>query len=291
MSNAAAGKHWYNNGIEQKYFSECPEGWKPGRLPISEETRRKHIENNGMHNMTEEQKQARLDKIKAFRENESLEHKKHKSEAISAATKGKHEGRQPWNKGKKGVQKAWNKGIKMGKPSWNAGVKMSDDARKHMSEAQKGKTAWNKGKHYHFSEEFIKERAQKEYETKKKNNTFNTSAPEELYYSYLKEKYGEENVKRQYSDSRYPFRCDFYISSEDLFIELNLSWTHGGKLFDINSSDDLEKIERWKNKAQTSDFYKNAIETWTVRDVIKYNTFIKNNLNFKIYYNEGELYE
>ena len=28
---------------------------------------------------------------------------------------------------------------------------------------------------------------------------------------------------------RYPFACDFYISSLDLFIECNYHWTHGGK--------------------------------------------------------------
>lgn len=29
---AATGKRWYNNGTEEKYFADAPEGWNPGRL-------------------------------------------------------------------------------------------------------------------------------------------------------------------------------------------------------------------------------------------------------------------
>lgn len=291
MSKAALGKHWYNNGVEEGYFIECPEGWVKGRLPVSDATRKKQSENSGMRKMTPEQKQIWLDKRRIFNENESLEHKKHKSEAISKAAKGKHLGKTPWNKGKKGIQKAWNKGIKTGKPSWNTGVKMSRKAKEKMSKAHKGKTPWNKGQKYQLSEKVKASMLQKEYETKRLNNSFNTSSPEEIYYNFLCEKYSKEDVIRQYKDERYPFQCDFYIKSEDLFIELNLSWTHGGKLFDKNSLQDIETLNRWKEKAETSEYYKNAIETWTVRDVNKYNTFIQNNLNFKIYYKEQDLYE
>lgn len=256
MSKAAAGKHWYNNGVEQKYFSECPEGWKAGRLPISEETRRKHVENNGMHNMNEEQKQSRLDKIKAFRENESLEHKKHKSEAISAATKGKHKGREPWNKGKKGVQKAWNKGKRLGP--------LSEEKRANI--------------------------LAKQHETKKRNNSFNTSSPEDNYYYYLCEKYSKEDVIRQYKDDRYPYSCDFYIKSKDLFIELNLTWTHNDHPFDKNNAQDLKILERWKKKAETSDYYKNAVYVWTDLDIRKQKTARENKLNYKTIYLK-DLYE
>ena len=63
---------------------------------------------------------------------------------------------------------------------------------------------------------------EKEYQTKKEHGTFNTSKPEENYYEYLKTIYDETDVIRQYKDKRYPFCCDFYIKSKDLFIELNL---------------------------------------------------------------------
>ena len=29
---ASKGKTWYNNGFEERYYYECPEGWKKGRL-------------------------------------------------------------------------------------------------------------------------------------------------------------------------------------------------------------------------------------------------------------------
>ncbi len=60
--------------------------------------------------------------------------------------------------------------------------------------------------------------------TKRANGTFNTSKPEDAIYKILLDNFGEEDVIRQYRDEcRYPFNCDFYIRSLDLFIELNLS--------------------------------------------------------------------
>lgn len=129
------------------------------------------------------------------------------------------------------------------------------------------------------------------YAKKTLNKSFNISNPEKDYYNYLVEKYGKENVIRQYYDKeRYPFNCDFYIKSLDLFIELNLHWTHGGKLFTA-SEEDLRLLKHWKDKSINSKFYKAAIETWTKKDVEKYTYFISNKLNFKIIYNIKDLYE
>jgi hypothetical protein len=47
----------------------------------------------------------------------------------------------------------------------------------------------------------------------------------------------------------------------------------------------------WQEKAKTSKYYENAIVTWTVRDVAKIATAKANNLNYKIYYEESELFE
>ena len=129
----------------------------------------------------------------------------------------------------------------------------------------------------------------KQYETKKRNKSFNSSSIEDNYYDQLVEKYGKDDVIRQYSDERYPFACDFYIKSLDLFIELNLHWSHGGHLFDETNSEDMIKLNRWQEKAKTSDYYKNAIQTWTVRDVAKHENAIRNNLDYIVYYDESEL--
>lgn len=125
-----------------------------------------------------------------------------------------------------------------------------------------------------------KEAQAKIQETKRKNNTFNKSASEDFSYKLLLEKYND--VIRQYKSELYPFNCDFYIPSLDLYIECNYHWTHGGHLFDKNDINDLEKVNKWKRN--NSKFYNNAINTWTVRDVEKCNIAVKNNINIKYFY-------
>lgn len=113
--------------------------------------------------------------------------------------------------------------------------------------------------------------------SKRKNGTFNTSKPEEKLYEILKAKY--PNVKRQYSDDRYPFACDFYIPDKDMFIELQLFWSHGKEPF-IGTEKQLIKLNEWQEKTKISTFYKNVIETWTARDPLKRETAKKNDLNY-----------
>lgn len=133
--------------------------------------------------------------------------------------------------------------------------------------------------------EFVRHKQQKQYETKKKNGTFNTSIPEQKLYNKLKLKFPD--VIHQYKDNkRYPFICDFYIPSKDLFIELNFHWTHGKEPFDKNNKNHLEILEKWKLK--NNKFYNNAIYCWTLLDVKKLETFKKNKLNYKIFYKESK---
>lgn len=118
----------------------------------------------------------------------------------------------------------------------------------------------------------------KQIETKRKNNTFNSSNEEEELYLYIKEKF--PNVQRQYKDSiRYPYACDFYIPELDMFIEYNGTWTHGKHAYDYTSIEDKAVLERWKKK--NTKYYNNAIKTWTIRDVEKRNKAKENNLKFK----------
>ena len=132
---------------------------------------------------------------------------------------------------------------------------------------------------------------EKEFKTKKLNGTCNTSKQEEIYYKRLIKWYGENNILRQYRDERYPYYCDFYIISKDLFIELNLNWTHGGHPFNANDEGDIAKFTEWQEKAKTSKYYENAITTWTQRDVGKIATAKANKLNYIIYYKESDLFE
>lgn len=120
----------------------------------------------------------------------------------------------------------------------------------------------------------------------------NVSQPEEDFYKYLCKKYGEEDIFREYNeDTRYPFRCDFYIKSIDTFVELNLYITHGIKPY---AADDLECIKYlniYKERAKTQSIYYSVIDNWTVRDVIKIKTAKDNNLKYIMYYKNDNLYD
>lgn len=118
----------------------------------------------------------------------------------------------------------------------------------------------------------------KGYLTKKANNTFNTSQPEEELYLYIREKFPD--VERQHRDAkRYPFMCDFYIPSLDYFIELNAHWTHYTHPYDPYNIEDQKKVEEWKSKHTR--FYDLALRCWTISDPKKRNIAKKNNLNYK----------
>lgn len=143
---------------------------------------------------------------------------------------------------------------------------------------KKGQKSWNKGQK--GLQHWLVDTSKKRYETMKRNHTFNTSKPEEEMYKKLCEEYGVENIRRQYKEERYPYACDFYIPSEDLFIELNFHWTHGGMLYEENNPQCQEKLKEWEEKAKTSKYYLDAIITWTIRDVNKRRCAKKNNLNY-----------
>ena len=129
-----------------------------------------------------------------------------------------------------------------------------------------------------------KEVVKKRENTKRKNHTFNTSKGENESYKLLKEKYID--IKYQYKSKVYPFYCDFYIPSLNLYIECNYHWTHGGKPFENIEEDNLI-IKKWKEK--NTKFYDNAINCWTIRDVKKRNTAKENNLNYIEFWNIEEL--
>lgn len=304
-------KKWYTNGQIQVLSEVCPEGFNPGRLPVSDETRKKHSENNAWKKMSEEQKQKRAEKISSTIQSRTDVEKQEYSKKMSEARKGKGLGIEPWNKNKKGLQIAWNKGLVMSdefkQKVKNGLTKLTPEQKikksENLSKSLKNRAPWNTGLTKEtnktmktisekntglWTEEYKQNYLKKSYDTKKKNGTFNTSGAEEKYYKSLVDIFGAEDVVRQYRDNRYPFNCDFYIRTLDLFIELNITWTHGGKLFE-NTKEDLLKLEQWQDKAKTSDFYLAAIETWTKRDVEKFRVAKENNLRYKVFYKEADL--
>lgn len=132
-----------------------------------------------------------------------------------------------------------------------------------------------------------KESKLKEYQTKKKNHTFNTSKIEKELEIELRKTF--PNLKTQYRSEDYPFACDFYIPSLDLYIEYNGTWTHGSHFFDENNEDDLKILELWKNR--NTEYYKIAINVWTKSDRLKLKTAIENNLNYIAWFNQEQAYD
>lgn len=227
-------------------------------------------------------------------------------------------GHQSWNKG---LTKETNKTLqeigekvsqaRQGKSSWNKGKKSSLETKLKLSTTRKELysngtlKSWNKGLTKQTDDRLMKmslkalgrpcmvddweSAKKKEYETKKRNNSFNISKPEKELKLKLIELFGEDNVLSQYRDDRYPFNCDLYIKPLDLFIELNLYWAHNTHPFDEQNLKDLEILNLWKIKSISHKQYEYAIKVWTITDPNKKNIAIKNNLNYLSIYNLSKI--
>lgn len=259
MSN----RSWYTNGIDelQVFNGEVPpEGFYKGRKPITEETRKKISASQKGH------------PIYRKTTNKGMIYSEQACKNMSDAKKRFLKEHPDWISPTSFVK---------GQEPWNIGIPMREESKRKLSQSNKGRV---------LSEEKRLQKIQAEYATKKKNHSFNTSKSEDRVYNKLVAKFGTDNVIRQYRDeNRYPFYCDFYIKSDDLFIECNFTWSHGGHLFDCNSVEDCAKKEIWKEKAKSSKYYELALKVWTERDVIKHETIIQNNLNAYVAYKEVEI--
>ena len=119
---------------------------------------------------------------------------------------------------------------------------------------------------------------QKVNKTKRKNNTWVQSKAESCVYNILRRFFEKGDVLCQYRSDIYPFNCDFYIKSLDLYIEYQGMWTHGLHPYNPNNIDDVNLVNKWKS--YNKDFYNNAIYTWTISDPNKRNIAKVNNINF-----------
>jgi len=131
--------------------------------------------------------------------------------------------------------------------------------------------------------------------TKKKNGTLNSSKDELKSYELLKQIYPD--VIHHYKDNdHYPFNCDFYIPSLNLYIECQYGQFHHKRPY-LGTKQDLKDIEILKENAKRIHQEKNVIksrydveiETWTIRDVNKRNIAKQNNLNYIEFWNIKEL--
>ena len=130
-------------------------------------------------------------------------------------------------------------------------------------------------------------RLAKAEQTKRRNKTFNKSSYEEYLYARLLDNFCANDIHRQYQDTRYPYRCDFYIKSLDLFIEVNLHWTHYTHPFDAGCTDDVAQLEAFKLKNTKG--YNKLIEVWSIRDPEKRNAAINSKINYRVLYNKNDI--
>lgn len=241
-------RRWYNNSIKEILVYDdkpIPEGFVPGRLPLSDEHKQKISK-------------GQLGREGGFKGKHHTEESKQKTSKtlLDGYASGRiiHKEQVVWNKGLTGVQVAWNKGI-----SYYETHSIED------------------------KEKMI----EKIFDTKRKNHSWNTSKPEEEFNDFLVNLFSKEDVIRNYSDERYPTRCDFYIRSLDIFIELNLHPSHFTHPFDNSNVEDIEYFA--KLKESNDRWSKMILDVWGDRDIQKLNIAKKNKLNYYTCYSNEEV--
>lgn len=184
-------------------------------------------------------------------------------------------------------QKARLTCIELYNTPWYASTQECKDRRKKTCNKLYGADHYSQSEERKLREPDIQK---KRLETMRENNSFCKSSFEEKVYQLLLLKFSEQDIMRQYKNEDYPFACDFYIKSLNLYIECNGHWSHGkfkGKILgSFNNSDPehLSILNIWIEKAKKSKYYANAVHVWTDLDVRKLETFKKNKLNYKIFW-------
>ena len=285
----------YTNGVENKMFlpGTQPDGWYQG---VSDSyklaNRLSHI---GQHSLYDGKSEQEIESIKSkisnARKNYFSNDENRKKQSDLMKRKYAEDDFRQMHLNAVQSESTKRKISESGKKVWES---YSEDERQNrISSIRQGwinnnssEKVSEKFKRYWMSEEY----KQKRYNSLKENNSFNSSNLEDEYYNYLQTIYNEEDIIRQYTDDRYPFNCDFYIPSEDLFIECNYHWTHGGKPFNPQDDDCRQTLLEWQEKSKTSKYYENAINTWTVRDVKKLQSLNQKNLNYIIVYDKDIVY-
>lgn len=120
-------------------------------------------------------------------------------------------------------------------------------------------------------------------------SVFKNSKSEMIVFYELIKKFGKDDVYFQYGkhpyDKRYPYNCDFYIKSLDLFIEMNLYYSHGNHWFDSSNHDDCLRVKH----LQQTDKRRNrvAVDTWVRVDVEKRNKAKSENIKYLVFWDSS----
>lgn len=132
----------------------------------------------------------------------------------------------------------------------------------------------------------------KRLQTSKKNKTEGKSNIEKEIFNILKSKFSDTVF--QYYSKLYPFKCDYYIPSLDLYIEYQGFWHHGNEPYKNTPEHNLI-LDSWISKSNNSNKLKNqysdAIYIWTKRDPLKRETAKLNNLKWIEFFTFNEFIE
>lgn len=259
-------KHWYTNGsIDKKFYDTdtIPEGFIKGRTNYGSFTKGTKWITNGAVQKCIKASEPLPNGFRYGKLPDSITHKQNLSKALKGRV----------------FTEEWCNNISKGHKTAEYKQKVEQTC----LEKYGVKNPFNKPDV--IAKVHSKEMIQRQNATKRKNNTFNSSKAEDKFYEYLLTIFKETDIERQYSDERYPFACDFYIKSLDLFIECNFHWTHNDHWFDPTNIDDLQLLDKWKAKRKR--YYNIAINTWSISDVKKYAYSKK--LNYIVLWNQSSM--
>lgn len=122
------------------------------------------------------------------------------------------------------------------------------------------------------------ESIRKTNQTRIVNGTTNYSKSEnEFYHKLLLLGFDKDDIIHHYMSNKYPFNCDFYIKSKDLYVEYQGHFTHGYEPFDENNEEHLKYLIDMQDAGKD-------MSTWFKRDVNKLNVAKKNKINLLLVY-------
>lgn len=301
---------WYNNSIKEiqvKSSEPIPEGFVRGRLPkpkridtlkkivSKEELYQKFIVENilfkdlpDIFNVSDSDIRMLLTHYKITKD-PKLQAKNRKytrthEQSILIGKKSSETQKQNWNKKSQQEKQEWAEKCRLAQQnisdeqrqemnkksiSWYTNLSDSEKAEVNKRRSETLKELWeNCGDEIHTKRKV----------TEKQNRKLRTcrSVAEQKMYDILKQHYPDTQYDVKVDD-RYPFYCDFYIPSKDLFIELNAHPSHGRLpyselLFEEYSNYPL----KW-------------VDVFARRDVKKRDTACENNLNYIMIYPQASL--
>ena len=119
--------------------------------------------------------------------------------------------------------------------------------------------------------------------TRLAHGTVRTSKAEADFYNKLLLFFNSDDVIHGYKSDEYPYICDFYIKSKNMYIEYQGHQTHGFRPYDPIDS------QCWKDEEYMI-VHNYDLKTWQVRDPAKIKTALNNKLTLLLIYPKNDSY-